>query len=111
MQNWLSLGKTGCISAKWLYLGKTVVFVRNGCVQWAKLVNGCVCEDALKPRTHSSSIFVIDKSIQNVPKNNCSYKNVGLNLQFNFGRSERLPKMPFFIVFVTCGSSEVSLKS
>ena len=32
-RNWLYLGKSGCIAAKWLYSGKVVVFGKSGYIR------------------------------------------------------------------------------
>ena len=36
-QKWFNSGKSGCIRAKWLFLGKLVLFEQNGSIR-AKLV-------------------------------------------------------------------------
>ena len=33
VQNWLYLGKSCCIPAKWLYSGRVVVFGESGCIR------------------------------------------------------------------------------
>ena len=50
----MHLGKSGCIRAKWLYLGKMVVFGQGSCIGQ----NGCIGEKWL----HLGKVVVFGQS-------------------------------------------------